>query len=92
MVQLLSEVTLAILTLAAVLFAFQLVRQKRIGQPSTSSFSTVLLIMLVGWIATEVLSDVTGEILGEIGRIAHFVVMALFAATMTLQLRRSSQM
>lgn len=89
MIQLISEMTLGILVLAAVVFALQLIRQKRMGQPSTPSFSTVLLIMIIGWIATEVISDVSGEILGEVGRAAHFVVMVLVATTITLQFRHS---
>jgi uncharacterized membrane protein YwaF len=84
-------VTLAFLTLAALVFVFQVVRQKRAGQLSASSFSTVLLLVLIGWMTTEVVSDATGELLGEVGRIAHFAVMVLFAATITFQLRRSSE-
>lgn len=91
MVQLISEVTFGILVLAAIVFVVQLVRQSKVGQRSTSSFSTLLLAMIVGWIATEVVGDVSAELLGEIGRVAHFLVMALFAATVTLQFRRSSK-
>lgn len=90
MAQLITEATLAILTLAALLFVFQVVRQKRAGQLSASSFSTILLVVLIGWITTEVVGDLAGEILGDAGRIIHFAVMVLFAATITLQLSRSS--
>lgn len=91
MAEILSEMTLGILVLAAVIFVIQLVRQSRAGQPSTSSFSAVLLVMIIGWIATEVVRDVSGETFGQTGRIAHFAVMVLFAATITLQFRRSSE-
>jgi hypothetical protein len=87
--QLISEITLVILVLAAVVFVFKRVRQRRVGQLSTSSFSTVLLAMIVGWIATEVVGDVSGVLLGDMGRVGHFLVMALFAVTMTWQFRRS---
>jgi uncharacterized membrane protein YwaF len=78
------------LTLAALVFMFQVVRQRRAGQLSASSFSTVLLVVMIGWMATEVVSDAAGVALGELGRVTHFAVMVLFAATITLQLRRSS--
>lgn len=91
MPQLISEITFGILVLAAIIFVFQLFRQRSVGQRSSSSFSTLLLVMIVGWIATEVAGDVSAELLGEVGRIAHFIVMALFAATITLQYRRSSE-
>jgi len=89
-VELIAELTLVILLSAALVFLFQLLIQKKARHPSASSFSTVLLLMLIGWIATEVTSDLAGQILGEIGRIAHFLVMIMFAATITYQLRRSS--
>ena len=88
---LIAQVTLVILTLAALVFVFQVVRQKKAGQLSASSFSAFLMIVLIGWMVTEVVSDAAGQTLGEFGRITHFAVMILFAATMTLQLRRSSE-
>ena len=90
MVELIVQVTLAILVLAALVFVFQAIRQKRAGQLSASSFSMLLLVVIIGWLATEVVSDATGATLGELGRITHFAVMILFATTITLQLRRSS--
>ena len=89
MSQVIIEVTLVSLVWAAMVFVFQLLRQRRAGQLSTSSFSTVLLAMIVGWISTEVVGDVSGQIHGQVGRLAHFVVMVLFAATITFQFRRS---
>lgn len=90
MAQLITQLTLTMLTLAALVFMFQVVRQRRAGQLSASSFSTVLLVVMIGWMATEVVSDAAGVALGELGRVTHFAVMVLFAATITLQLRRSS--
>ena len=90
MPELVTDLTLIILILAASVFVFQVVRQRRAGQLSAWSFSTVLLIVLIGWMVTEVVSDATGAILGEVGRVTHFAVMILFAATITLQLKRSS--
>ena len=90
MVELIVQVTLVILILAALVFVFQAVRQKRAGQLSASSFSMLLLVVIIGWLMTEVVSDATGAALGELGRITHFAVMILFAATLTLQFRRSS--
>ncbi len=84
-----AELTWAILMLAALIFVYQVVRQKREGQLTASSFSTVFLIVLIGWITTEAVSDVTGDFLGQVGRITHFSVMILVAVTVTLQLRRS---
>lgn len=86
---LIVQATLGILTVAAFVFVFQVVKQKRAGQLSASSFSTILLLVLIGWMVTEVVEDVTGQVLGQFGRIAHFAVMVLFAGTITLQLRRS---
>lgn len=90
MPELITELTLTLLILAALVFVFQLVRQRRAGQLSAWSFSTVLLVMLIGWMVTEVVKDATGAVLGQLGRVTHFAVMILFAATVTLQLRRSS--
>lgn len=90
MVELIVQVTLVILTLAALIFVFQVIRQKKAGELSASSFSTLLMVVIIGWMTTEVVSDATGQTLGEFGRITHFAVMILFAATITLQLRRSS--
>lgn len=88
--QVIVEVTLAVLILAALVFVFQVVRQKRAGLLSASSFSTLLVLVLIGWIATEVVTDIAGEILGDFGRVTHFAVMMLFAIAVTLQFRRSS--
>ncbi len=89
MTQFITQLTLGMLTLAALVFALQVVRQKRAGQLSAWSFSTFLLVVLVGWMATEVVSDAAGVARGELIRVTHFAVMVLVAATMTLQLRRS---
>jgi len=35
--------------------------------------------------------DLAGEIPDGVGRMAHFAIVALFAATITLQLRRSTE-
>ena len=86
-----TQVTLVILTLAALVFVVQVVRQKMAGQLSASSFSTLLMVVIIGWMVTEVVSDATGQTFGQFGRITHFAVMILFATTITLQLRRSSE-
>jgi len=91
MSELLSQVTLVILSVAALVFVVQLMRQSKAKQLSASSFSTVLLAVLVGWMVTEVVSDATGQQLGQLGEWAHFAIMVLFAATVTFQLKRSFQ-
>ncbi len=89
MAQPITQLTLIILTLAALVFVSQVARQKRAGQQAAWSFSTFLLVVLIGWMATEVVSDAAGVAQGELIRVTHFAVMMLVAATITLQLRRS---
>jgi membrane associated rhomboid family serine protease len=86
--QLIVQTTLVLLVLAALVFAFQAFRQKSEGI-SSSIFPTVLLIVIVGWITTEVISDAFGTSLGIVGEWAHLGVMFIFAACMTLQLRQA---
>ena len=76
------------MVLAALVFAFQALRQKSEGIYG-SAFPTILLIVIVGWISTEVISDAFGTSLGIVGEWAHLAVMAIFAACMTLQLRQA---
>lgn len=87
--QLITQITLILLSAAALIFLLQLVRQKKAGELSASSFSTILLVVLIGWMVTEVLRDAEIVDLGELGRVAHFTVMALVALTITLQFRVS---
>jgi uncharacterized protein (DUF983 family) len=87
--EILIQLTLILLILAALIFSFQAIRQKRAGQLSPGSFSSVLLIAIVGWIATEVMVDATGMNKPEWLSVTHFGVMILVAAVMTLQLKRS---
>ncbi len=87
MSQLIVQATLILLTLAALVFAFQAIRQRRTGALAGSSFPTVLLVVIVGWTTTEVISDAIGTSLGVAGEWAHLTVMVLFAAAVTLQLK-----
>lgn len=80
--------TLGLLVLAAVIFAFQTFLQLK-RRSSGAAFPIVLLIVIVGWIVTEVVGDALGTSLGDIGRWAHLSVMFLFAAAVTLELRRA---
>lgn len=89
--QLITQITLILLSAAAFIFVFQLVRQRRAGELSAWSFSTILLVVLIGWIATEVLRDAGIVDLGDLGRVAHFAMMALLALTITLQFRFSTR-
>jgi len=89
LVELITQATLVILTLAASVFVVQVFRQKTAGLLSATSFSGVLMVVIIGWMTTEVVSDATGETFGQLGRMAHFAVMILFAAAITLQLKRS---
>jgi len=91
MSQLIAQATLVLFTLAALVFVFQAIRQRRARELSPSSFPTLLLLMIVGWIATEGITDASGTSLGEAGEWAHLAVMILFAASITLQLKRSSK-
>lgn len=86
---LIAQATVVIFALAALVFAFQAIRQRRARELSPSSFPTLLLLMIVGWIATEGVTDASGTSLGAAGEWAHLAVMILFAATLTLQLKRS---
>ncbi len=72
------------------LFAPPWMTSRDSGQLSAWSFSTVLHVMPIGWMVTEVVKEATGAALGQLGRVTHFAVMILFSGTMTLQLRRSS--
>jgi hypothetical protein len=77
------------LVLAALIFAFQAVRQEKSEGVFGSVFPTILLIVLVGWITTEAISDTFGTSLGIVGEWAHLTVMFIFAACITLQLRQA---
>ena len=89
MPQLIVETTLVLLVLAALVFGFQAVRQKKSEGVFGSAFPTILLIVIVGWITTEVVSDTFGTSLGILGEWAHLVVMFIFAGCITLQLRQA---
>ena len=91
MLKLVTDLTLTILILAVLVFVFQVVRQRIAGQLSAWSFSTVFLVMLIGWMLTEVVREASGASVGQTGEVGHFLIMILFAAVMTLQLRRSSE-
>jgi hypothetical protein len=82
--------TLWLLGLAALVFAFQTVLQLKRGS-SGAGFPTILLIVIVGWITTEVVSDAFGTSLGDVGRWAHLSVMILFAGAVTFQLKRARE-
>ena len=88
MQQVIVLATLGLLVLAALVFAFQTFLQLK-GGSSGAAFPIVLLIVIVGWIATEVVGDAFGTSLGDVGRWAHLSVMFLFAAAVTLELRRA---
>lgn len=90
MQQVIVVVTLWLLVLAALVFAFQTFLQLKRGS-SGASFPTILLLVIVGWIATEVLRDALGTSLGDIGRWGHLSVMFLFAVAVTLELRRAQK-
>lgn len=83
------QATLVLLVLAVLVFGFQAVRQKRSKAIFGSSFPTILLVVIVGWITTEIVGDAFGTSLGMVGELAHLTVMALFAACITLQLRQA---
>jgi formate hydrogenlyase subunit 3/multisubunit Na+/H+ antiporter MnhD subunit len=88
MQQVIVMATLWLLVLAALVFAFQILLQLKRGS-SRAGFPIILLVVIVGWITTEVVSDAFGTSLGDIGRWGHLSVMFLFAVTVTLQLRRA---
>jgi hypothetical protein len=90
MQQVIVLATLLLLVLAALVFAFQTFLQVKRGS-SGAGFPTVLLLVIVGWIATEVVSDAFGTSLGDVGRWAHLSVMILFAGAVTFQLKRARQ-
>ncbi|HKM49818.1 MAG TPA: hypothetical protein VJZ75_01420 [Candidatus Bathyarchaeia archaeon] len=83
------QLTVVLLTLAAVVFLIQAIQQSRLRQLAASSFSTLLLVVLVGWLVTEDALEALGHTLGMMGRLAHIAVMVLVAATLTVQLKRS---
>lgn len=88
MQQVIVVATLWVLVLAALVFAIQIVFQLK-KWSSGAGFPTVLLLVIVGWIVTEVVSDAFGTSLGDIGRWGHLSVMFLFAVAMTLELIRA---
>lgn len=83
------QATLVLLVLAVLIFGIQAVRQRRSEGIFGSSFPTILLVVIVGWITTEIVGDAIGTSLGMVGEWAHLTVMFLFAACITLQLRRA---
>jgi membrane associated rhomboid family serine protease len=87
--QLIVQTTLVLLVLAALLFAFQALRQRRSESNIRLVFPEILLIVIVGWIATEVISDAFGTSLGILGEWAHLAVMLIFAGCLSVQLRRA---
>jgi len=87
--QLIVQTTLALLVLAALIFVFQIHRQAKTEGILGSVFPTILLIVIVGWIITEVISDAIGASLGIVGEWAHLIVMFIFAAALTLQLKHA---
>ena len=89
MTQLVPQITLAVLVLAALIFAFQALRQRKYEGILGSAFPTILLVVIVGWITTEVVSDAFGTSLGIVGEWAHLAVMFIFAGCITLQLRHA---
>ena len=89
MPQLIVQTTLALLVLAALIFVFQIHRQTKSEGILGSVFPTILLIVIVGWIITEVISDAIGASLGIVGEWTHLIVMFIFAAALTLQLRHA---
>ena len=89
--QLVVVATLWLLVLAALVFTIQILFQLRRGS-SGARFPTVLLLVILGWIATEVVSDAFGTSLGDLGRWGHLSVMFLFAVAMTLELLRARKL
>lgn len=89
MTQLIVQTTLVLLVLAALIFTFQAARQKKAEGVQGTAFPTILVIVLVGWITTEVIGDAYGTSLGIAGEWAHLAVMFIFAVCMTLQLRQA---
>lgn len=89
MSQLIAQASLALLILAAMVFGLQAIRQRKAVSSAGSSFPTVLLVVIAGWITTEVVSDAIGTSLGVVGKWTHLGVMALFAATISVQLARA---
>jgi hypothetical protein len=87
--QLIVQTTLVLLVLAALIFIFQIHRQKKSEGILGSMFPTILLVVIAGWITTEMISDAFGASLGTVGEWAHLVVMFVFAAALTLQLRQA---
>ena len=90
--QFIVQSTLALLVLAALIFIFQIHRQAKSEGILGSVFPTLLLIVIVGWIITEVISDAIGASLGIVEEWAHLIVMFVFAAALTLQLRQARKM
>jgi hypothetical protein len=86
---LIVEATLVLLVSAAFVFAFQTFIQAKRGFRKGNSFSTLLLVVIIGWIGTEVVSDATGTSLGDVGRWTHLSVMILLAGAITLQFKRA---
>lgn len=86
--QLIVVATLWLLVLAALVFAVQFILQLKRGL-SGAGFPTVLLLVIIGWIVTEVARDAFEISLGELGRWGHLSVMFLFAAAVTLELMRA---
>ena len=86
---LIAQSSLVLLVSAALVFAAQTLLQLGKGTRGGASFPTVLLVVMIGWILTEVVTDALGTSLGVLGMWAHLSVMFLFAGAVTLQLKRA---
>ncbi len=83
-----TTLTFLMLGSAAAVFVLQIVRLKRAGHEMTQSFPTYLLVMIVGWLGTEIVADY-GKAYAQAGQLAHLFVMGAFAVIITIHLRSS---
>lgn len=82
---------LLFLALAAAIFLLQMMRLRQNGMAAASSFPAYLLLMIVGWAGTEILTDSAPASAGQIGKAGHLIVMGLFAFIITVHWRRARQ-
>ncbi len=83
-----TTLTFLMLASAAAIFVWQIARLRRAGHEMTPSFPTYLLLMIVGWLGTEMVADY-GKSYAQVGQLAHFFVMGAFAVIITIHLRSS---
>lgn len=83
----LESITIASLAATLAIFLLQLAGRGRRGRRQTVDFGTAFSAFVAGWMVTELLEALAPSGWTEVNQIAHFAVLALFAAWMNARWR-----